>query len=158
MEKALARTIGSAFGIGYLPLAPGTFASAAAALLYFFVPVVREPFWLVLLIVLSVVLGVWAGGMMEDDYGEDPSQTVIDEVAGQWLALLFVPASPFAVLLAFIFFRFFDIVKPGIVDRAQRLPGGWGIMADDVLAGVFANVALQFVIVLLPLLPYPFSL
>lgn len=154
MEKGLARFIGSALGIGYLPLAPGTFASAAAALLYFFVPVFREPLWFTVMILLSLVLGVWAGGMMEDDYGEDPSQTVIDEVAGQWLALVAIPVSPLAVLLSFMFFRLFDISKPGLIDRAQRLPGGWGIMADDVLAGILANLSLRLVMLILPMLPF----
>jgi phosphatidylglycerophosphatase A len=158
MERSLARFIGSAVGIGYLPVAPGTFASAAAAILYFFMPILREPLWLILCIVITVVLGVWAGWMMEDDYGEDPSQTVIDEVAGQWLALLAIPASPPAVLLAFLFFRIYDIAKPGPVDRAQRLPGGWGIMADDVLAGLFANLSLRVVLLILPLLPFGWSL
>jgi phosphatidylglycerophosphatase A len=91
---------------------------------------------------------------MEEEYGEDPSQAVIDEVAGQWIALFAIPASPLAVLLAFILFRIFDILKPGLVDRAQRLPGGWGIMADDVLAGVFANLSLRAMMLALPMLPF----
>lgn len=91
---------------------------------------------------------------MEEEYGEDPSQTVIDELAGQWLALVAIPASPLAVLLSFILFRFFDILKPGLVDRAQRLPGGWGIMADDVLAGIFANLSLRLLMLFLPMLPF----
>ncbi|NTV67648.1 MAG: phosphatidylglycerophosphatase A [Chlorobaculum sp.] len=152
MLKVLAKVIGSAFGLGYAPFAPGTVASAAAALVYLYVPLIREPLWLVPMILLSVALGVWSGGMMEHEYGEDPSQAVIDEVAGQWIALLFIPASPLAVLLAFILFRIFDILKPGPVDWAQRLPGGWGIMADDVLAGVFANLSLRAMMLALPML------
>lgn len=152
MQKWLARIFGSAFGIGYVPFAPGTFASGAAALLYLYVPEIRELPMLALLIALSTVIGVWAGGVMEKEYGEDPSQAVIDEVAGQWIALLFIPFSPFAVLLAFILFRLFDVLKPGPVDWAQRLPGGWGIMSDDVLAGVFANLSLQLVLLALPML------
>jgi len=158
MERWLGRIFGSAFGLGYAPVAPGTVASAAAALLYLYVPAVREPVWLVPMILLSVALGVWSGGVMEKEYGEDPSQAVIDEVAGQLIALAFLPVTPFVVLLAFIFFRLFDILKPGLVDHAQRLPGGWGIMADDVLAGIFANLSLQLVIVVLPMLPFGWSL
>jgi phosphatidylglycerophosphatase A len=158
MQKWLSRVIGSAFGLGYAPFAPGTVASAAAALLYFYLPAMREPVLLVSLITLSVALGVWSGGMMEDDYGEDPSQAVIDEVAGQWIALLFIPASPLAVLLAFILFRLFDILKPGPVDWAQRLPGGWGIMSDDVLAGVFANLSLRAVMLALPMTAFGVAL
>lgn len=158
MERALGRAVGSAFGIGYIPLAPGTFASAAAALLCFYVPSLTGLFLFVPLILLSVVLGVWAGGVMEREYGEDPSQAVIDEVAGQWIALLALPASPLVVLLSFGFFRLYDILKPGPVDSAQRLPGGWGIMADDVLAGVLANLSVRLVMLFLPMLPYGFAL
>lgn len=158
MERTLARVIGSSLGIGYIPLAPGTFASAAAAVLYFYIPALSGFFLFVPLILLSVVFGVWAGGVMEHEYGEDPSQAVIDEVAGQWIALLALPVSPVVVFLSFLFFRFFDILKPGPVDSAQRLPGGWGIMADDVLAGIFANLSVRLVIVVLPLLPFGFTL
>ncbi|AAM71582.1 MAG TPA: phosphatidylglycerophosphatase A [Chlorobaculum sp.] len=158
MRQWLGRIFGSAFGIGYVPFAPGTFASGAAALLYLYIPTIRELPLLALLIALSIVLGVWAGGAMEKEYGEDPSQAVIDEVAGQWISLFAIPFSPLAVLLAFIFFRLFDVLKPGIVDRAQHLPGGWGIMADDVLAGILANLLLRLVMLALPMLPYGLSL
>jgi len=154
MQKWLARIFGSAFGIGYVPFAPGTFASGAAALLYLYIPAIRELPLLAFLIALSAVIGVWASGAMEKEYGEDPSQAVIDEVAGQWISLLFIPFSPLTVLLAFILFRLFDVLKPGPVDSLQNLPGGWGIMADDVLAGIFANVTLRVVLVVLPLLPF----
>ena len=154
MRKWTARVIGSAFGLGYAPLAPGTVGSAGAALVYLYLPAIREPLVHVPMILLSVALGVWAGGVMEEEYGEDPSQAVIDEVAGQWIALLFIPFSPITVLLAFILFRLFDILKPGPVDWAQRLPGGWGIMTDDVLAGIFANVTLRAIMLVLPMLPF----
>ncbi len=158
MRKWTARVIGSAFGLGYAPLAPGTVGSAGAALVYLYLPAIREPLVHVPMILLSVALGVWAGGVMEEEYGEDPSQAVIDEVAGQWIALLFIPFSPITVLLAFILFRLFDILKPGPVDWAQRLPGGWGIMTDDVLAGIFANVTLRAIMLVLPMLPFGVAL
>jgi phosphatidylglycerophosphatase A len=154
MRKWLARTIGSAFGLGYAPFAPGTVASAAAAVIYFFIRALHNPLVLMPVILVSTALGVWASGVMEEEYGEDPSQAVIDEVAGQWLALAFLPATPLVVLLAFVLFRFFDILKPGPIDSAQRLPGGWGIMTDDVLAGIFANVTLRVVMFALPMLPF----
>jgi phosphatidylglycerophosphatase A len=158
MRKWTARVIGSAFGLGYAPFAPGTVGSAGAALLYLYLPAIREPILLVPMILLSVALGVWAGGVMEEEYGEDPSQAVIDEVAGQWISLLFIPFSPITVLLAFILFRFFDVLKPGPVDWAQRLPGGWGIMSDDVLAGIFANLSLRALMLALPILPFGVAL
>ncbi|NTW51953.1 MAG: phosphatidylglycerophosphatase A [Chlorobiaceae bacterium] len=158
MRSPLAKTVGSVLGIGYLPLAPGTFASLFAALFFFFIPASQNLQLLLPLIVLSALFGVWAGGVMEEEYGQDPSSVVIDEVAGQWIALAALPARPMVVLSAFILFRLFDILKPGLVDRAQRLPGGWGIMADDVLAGVMTNLTVHAIMALLPLLPYGFSL
>ena len=158
MARRIATTVGSVFGIGFLPFAPGTFASLLAALVFFFIPASQNLWILLPSIVLSIVLGVWSGGEMEKDYGQDPSSAVIDEVAGQWIALAALPGRPLVVLTAFILFRVFDILKPGPVDRAQRLPGGWGIMADDVLAGVLANLSLRALMALLALLPYGFSL
>jgi phosphatidylglycerophosphatase A len=152
MDRLIAKATGSVFGIGYLPLAPGTFGSLAAALLYLYVPTMASPGFLVPLIVVTSALGVWAGGVMEAEYGEDPSSTVIDELAGQWVALVALPVSPVAVLLSFLFFRAYDISKPGPVDHLQRLPGGWGIMADDLLAGLLANLSVRLVIALLPFL------
>jgi len=154
VRAILAKITGSAFGLGYASFAPGTVGSAGAALAYFFIPALHNPLVLMPIILATIALGVWASGVMEEEYGEDPSQAVIDEVAGQWLALAFLPVTPFVVLLGFIFFRLFDILKPGPVDSLQNLPGGWGIMADDVLAGIFANVTLRIMMVVLPMLPY----
>ncbi|MBN1929560.1 MAG: phosphatidylglycerophosphatase A [Chlorobiaceae bacterium] len=154
MRQLFAKIAGSAFGLGYAPFAPGTVASAAAALAYFFIPALHDPLVLLPLIVATTALGVWSSSVMEEEYGEDPSQAVIDEVAGQWLALAFLPVTPFVVLLGFVLFRVFDILKPGPVDSAQRLPSGWGIMSDDVLAGIFANVTLRVLMFALPMLPF----
>ncbi len=86
---------------------------------------------------------------MEELFGNDPSIVTIDELVGQWLALVALPEGVWPVAFAFLFFRFFDIAKPGPVDALQRLPGGWGIMLDDVLAGLFANVSVRALIFLL---------
>ncbi|HWR01709.1 MAG TPA: phosphatidylglycerophosphatase A [Chlorobaculum sp.] len=158
MGRRIAKTVGSVLGIGFLPYAPGTFASLFAALLFFFIPASQNLQFLLPAIALSIVLGVWSGGEMEKEYGQDPSSAVIDELAGQWIALVALPGRPLVVLSAFILFRVFDILKPGPVDRMQQLPGGWGIMADDVLAGVLANLSLRALMALLALLPYGFSL
>jgi phosphatidylglycerophosphatase A len=152
MTRLIAKTFGSVFGIGYLPFAPGTFGSLAAALAYLFFPALAHLGIFMPLILLTSVLGVWAGGVMEKEYGKDPSQAVIDELAGQWLALAALPAAPVAVLLSFGFFRLYDIWKPGPIDRAQHLPGGWGIMVDDLLAGLLANLSVRLLVLLLPFL------
>jgi len=82
----------------------------------------------------------------------DPGVVVIDEVVGMLLTLAFVPVGWAGVLAGFVLFRLFDIIKPYPCARAERLPGGWGIMADDVLAGVYANVVLRVASVLVPAL------
>ena len=99
---------------------------------------------LALLIVMTFFLGVWAAGRSEKFFGRtDPGHVVIDEVAGQMVALLLVPHAPWKLLLAgFVLFRVFDISKPFPAGRAERLPGGWGIMLDDVISGVYALGAL----------------
>lgn len=150
MDRLVAKAAGSVLGIGYLPLAPGTFGSLAAALLYLFVPAIAPLHWFIPLILVATLVGAWAGGVMEREYGKDPSAVVVDELAGQWLALLALPATPLAVALAFVLFRVFDIAKPGPVDRAQQLPGGWGIMADDLLAGLLANLCVRLLLVVMP--------
>jgi phosphatidylglycerophosphatase A len=103
------------------------------------------------LVLLCSVAGIWAGRLMEEQYGNDPSIVTIDELAGQWLALVALPEGILPVLLSLAFFRLFDIAKPGPVDAVQRLPGGWGIMVDDLLAGFFANLSVRIVLVILTL-------
>jgi phosphatidylglycerophosphatase A len=77
---------------------------------------------------------------------EDPGLVVVDEVAGMWVTLLFVPFTPLTAALGFLAFRLMDIVKPFPARRLEDLPGGWGIMADDLMAGVYANVLVRAVV------------
>ncbi len=149
MKLFAAKIFSTCFGLGYFPVAPGTLTSIVVALGYFFLPVLHNPVLLLTLVVLSTGIGIWAGGVMEEHYGNDPSIVTIDELAGQWLALVALPEGVWPVVLSLVFFRFFDIAKPGPVDALQRLPGGWGIMLDDVLAGLFANVSVWALILLL---------
>lgn len=141
LKAGVAALLATCFGIGYFPVAPGTVASIVAAGAWYLLPALQQPQLLLPLTLFAALAGIWAGGEMEKTLGEDPSAVVIDEVAGQWVALLFLPSSLVAVLLALFFFRLYDIWKPGPVDAAQRLPGGWGIMADDLLAGLLANLS-----------------
>jgi len=141
--------LATGLGLGHLPRAPGTWGSLGALVLY----LLLSP-WLdlraELIVVLSLsLLGVWAAGRMAAVRGvEDPQEVVIDEIAGQWLALVSAGASFWAVL-AFFLFRLFDILKPPPVRLAERLPGGWGIMADDLVAGLLANFCWQILRVFL---------
>ena len=158
MKLLVAKIFSTCFGIGYFPVAPGTFTSVVVAIGYVFIPALHSTPILLSLVIISLALGIWAGRIMEDEYGNDPSIVTIDELAGQCLALVALPAGLVPVLLSLAFFRLFDIAKPGPVDAAQRLPGGWGIMADDVLAGFLANLSVRGSLALLTLFHLPLSL
>jgi phosphatidylglycerophosphatase A len=136
----LARLIASGFGSGLLGRAPGTAGSLAALVLAAgLIPL--SPWALPAAIALACAAGWWAIPRASTDH--DPGWIVIDEFAGQWIALLplslaSLGPSPLGLLLAFALFRLFDIAKPGPIDAAQRLPGATGVMADDILAGLAA--------------------
>lgn len=145
-----AKTIATFLGIGFAPLAPGTAASAAVVLLYkAFLS--RWPLLsLIGLIAVIVAVGVWASARAAAAFGrEDPRTVVIDEVAGQLAALVLCPADWGPLLVGFGLFRFFDIVKPFPIRRCERLPGGWGIMADDLAAGALSFVLLRLSLALI---------
>lgn len=95
-----------------------------------------------------VMLGVMSADRVEEIWGKDHQRVVIDEVAGMCITLLFVPLKWQYTLIGLVLFRFFDILKPFYIRKLEALPGGWGVMADDVLAGIYANVILQLVVVL----------
>jgi phosphatidylglycerophosphatase A len=135
--------IATSLGAGYLPVAPGTFGSAVGLLLWLALPHVL---WIqILSIVVVAVAGSWSGNVAEEHFQKpDPSQVVVDEVAGMMVTLLLNPMmGPLWVVAAFVLFRAADIAKPFPVNRLERLPGGIGIMADDLAAGVYANLALR---------------
>ncbi|MFN3386008.1 MAG: phosphatidylglycerophosphatase A [Candidatus Thermochlorobacter sp.] len=138
-----AKLFGTGLGTGYLRYATGTFASLLAVLLYWFVPKLSELAFLLSAIVISFVLGVWSSSVLEKAYGHDPKEATIDEVVGQWIALLFLPKTFLATALAFSLFRLYDIIKPEPVHTLQKLPRGWGVMMDDVMAGIYANLTCQ---------------
>ena len=121
---------------GYIPFAPGTFASILAAVLIYFSPVVFTSMYFAGLIVVFGTVTVNS----ERYEGKDPGHIVIDEFAGMCVALAAHKASLANVIIGFVLFRIFDIAKPFPIKRLERLPGGYGVMADDVLAGVFSNI------------------
>ncbi len=146
----LAWWVGTVFGIGALPKAPGTWGSVAAALVYGLL--FPQQASLLLEVVFFFIMaatffaGVWAGSELEKAMGHDPSAVVVDEVVGMWLSLFLIPPLWYWILIAFLLFRLFDITKWLGANRIQNLRGGWGIMADDVLAGFWSNVILQIII------------
>ncbi|MBN1783322.1 phosphatidylglycerophosphatase A [bacterium] len=143
--KFINRLIATGFYSGYSPIAPGTAGSAVALLIFWFVPFLRA--WnLLAACLVFLFLGVRSATEVEKMAGKkDPGIIVIDEIVGMWLSLLFLPAAMHAVwwIAAFFLFRLFDIVKPFPADSSQKLQGGWGVMIDDVIAGVYANLSLR---------------
>lgn len=140
--RRLAVLLATGFGVGRLPLAPASWASLLVAL--FLLYSARLEFWAFGGVILCVfVVGVWAAGEAERSLGRDASPIVIDEVAGMLLAVwgISLGARPAVVLaIAFVLFRLLDVWKPFPIRQSQRLPGGWGVMVDDVLAGALANL------------------
>lgn len=147
--RPLAIAIATGFGLGRLPVAPATWASAAVALLLL-PAAARSPIALGVAILVVLPLAVWSSGDAERELGHDAHPIVIDEVAGMLIAVLGVRHAVESPLLflaaAFLVFRFFDIVKPFPIRQIQTLPGGWGIVADDVLAGVATNLVLRLAV------------
>ena len=137
---------GTLFGAGYLPNAPGTWGSLITLPVIYIVAYFFPFFGIPIFFLTSCVISMLCAEEARNVYGEDPSQFVLDECAGQSLVFLFtfvLSADAWTLATGFIFFRFFDIVKPLGVDKLQKLPGEFGILADDLLAGVYALICLQ---------------
>lgn len=134
-------------GLGYLPGPTGTYGSLLGLLLFWLVLPAASDWILVAVAVVLFVLAVAASSRAAEQFHHsDPKQVVCDEICGQWVSLLYVPVSGRTLLMAFLLFRFFDILKPFPARRFERFPGGWGITADDVMAGIYANAALQILL------------
>ena len=147
MINRSAAFISSGFGSGYAPKAPGTVGTVAAVLVWVALSwfgILSSAVSHALFALVAVVFGTLAAKVsLDEEGGEDPQWIVIDEWAGVFVALIGTDASNwFHVVLAFAAFRLFDILKPGPVSSAEDLPGAFGIMADDVVAGAFALLAM----------------
>jgi phosphatidylglycerophosphatase A len=139
------------FGAGRIKPGPGTWGSAAAALIWFalarYIPAAWQTEVLAALAAITVAIGIPAATLVaRASRVKDPQFVVIDEVAGQWITLLFAPVAWKTVLAGFILFRAFDIVKPPPVRQLERLPEGTGIVVDDVAAGIYALAVLQLLL------------
>jgi len=148
-RRSLSIWIATGLGSGYFPVAPGTAGSALGlALVIAFRQTSLDALGLAVTLAacaaLLFVVGVWSAGKAEKVFGRvDPGQVVIDEVAGQILTFVATPRVAWmGLIVGFILFRAFDIVKPFPARRAERLPGGWGIMVDDVVAGLYSLMVL----------------
>ncbi|MBD3225461.1 MAG: phosphatidylglycerophosphatase A [Caldithrix sp.] len=142
--KFIVYTFGTFFGTGFAPVAPGTAGSLAAAVLMYLLPF-NELFWIAIILILFIT-GVLCASQIEREKGHDAGLIVIDEAVGQWLALLFAPHTWTAYLSGFFLFRLMDIWKPYPINKSQTLPKGWGVMIDDVLAGLYTLIVLHLVL------------
>jgi phosphatidylglycerophosphatase A len=149
MKNRLSLICASFFYIGFIPGAPGTYASIATSLIFClilrFSGRIPTELHLIALCLISI-LGVLAAANVSRSAGvEDPQFVVIDEVAGQWMTFLLLPVTPVNLILGTVLFRVFDIWKPFPIRKLESIKGGVGIMADDLLAGVYGNLALQLI-------------
>jgi len=140
------KSIATAAGIGYIGRGAGTAAAVVYCTIVFFAAAYYTALWQLLLLAVILVAGVWSANVLEKEWGHDNNKIVIDEVAGMMITLLFVPLTIKYILTGLLLFRFFDIVKPFGIRKAESLPGGWGVMADDVLAGAYAWLLLQVIV------------
>jgi phosphatidylglycerophosphatase A len=142
MRKAVL-FVATGAGSGYAPIAPGTAGSVVGLLLYWLVIGLPRPgFWVV--IALTLAVGTWAAERAERIFERrDDGRITVDEVAGMLISLAALPVRPEVAVTAFFLFRIFDIVKPWPARACERLRGGVGVMADDVVAGIYANLVGQ---------------
>jgi phosphatidylglycerophosphatase A len=147
----LAVFIATAGYCGYFPIAPGTVGSAAGLIVYLLVWWSGSPVVEVSLIVVLFAAGVWAGTTAEQYFGGiDPGPIVMDEVVGMLITLAFIPVGWSGALAGFFLFRLFDVFKPWPARSFERLHGGLGVMADDAMAAVYANLSLRLLLWLFP--------
>lgn len=142
----LHKLIASVAGIGYVK-GGGTLAAIAYCIIWFLLPAgFANGYWQVITTAVITAVGIWSSNCVDSVWGKDSSKVVIDEVAGMAVALLYVPHDIIFLLSGLILFRFFDIVKPLGVRQMEKFSKGWGVMADDLLAGVYSLMVLHLII------------
>lgn len=132
--------VGTLLGIGYIPLAPATAASIIVCILIWFL--LKSPLTYLSLIIILFTLGVWISSKLVILWGEDNRRIVIDESVGMLITLFMIPQRILFFLIGFFLFRFFDIVKPYPINESQNLKNGWGVVMDDVIAGMYSSIIL----------------
>ncbi|MCX7876205.1 MAG: phosphatidylglycerophosphatase A [Melioribacteraceae bacterium] len=141
----LENLIGSGFYTGYVNKASGTFGSLAALLIYL-IPGFENPTIMIFFISFFIVIGVPIAIKFENKYGPDPKEYTNDEVIGMWLTLLFVPKKIWWIVIGFFIWRFLDIVKPFPAKQLEKVKNGWGVLLDDIAAGIYSFIILQLLI------------
>jgi len=137
--------------VGYAPVAPGTFGSAIGLAVFYVVRHQRSTTVEVAAIVAPAAVGLWSATEAEHHFGGiDPGPVVIDEVIGMLITLVFIPVNIAGAIVAFFIFRFLDVVKPWPARRLEQLPGGFGVVLDDMMAGVYGNIVMWGLVRLTP--------
>lgn len=145
MKRFVALALATSAGVGYIPFAPGTFGSLAGLLLWWLVPSTMA--FQLALIAIIFAAGSWSGSVAEQHFATtDPGPVVIDEVLGMLVTLFLNPVTWASVVLGFLLFRLSDIVKPFPANKLEQLHGGIGVMADDLMAAIYANLALRIIL------------
>ncbi len=147
----LPKIVATFFGLGFVPVAPGTFGALGGFLiscLLLYLEFDFNSFHSIhcILVLISYVTGVWACKRLSTEWGTDPSRVVIDETIGFWISILFLPVDLWVFIIGFVLFRFFDIIKPLGIRKIDQWHTPHSVMLDDVLAGIYANVILQVII------------
>ena len=137
--------------LGYVPLAPGTFGSAAGLAVFFLIRSTGSVALELAAILVLFAIGIWSGTIAEHHFGGvDPSPVIMDEVVGMLITLAFLPVSFTGAIVGFLVFRVLDVLKPWPSARFERLPGGLGVMADDGMAAIYGNVMMHGLIWVTP--------
>ena len=149
----LKQFVGAGFGSGFSPVAPGTIGSFFALIPAYFIAWIHPVLAPILLVIFLSALSLWVADTCIDAWGDDPGKMVMDEFAGQSIVFIGLPIHRsiedwWLILAAFIFFRFFDILKPLGINKLQKLKNGWGILLDDLLAGFYALICLKTLILI----------
>jgi len=145
MIRLLRHLVGTFFGVGHIPVIPATWTSLVVALLLYGLQLESLSLQLALLLAFTVS-GVWACHGLETEYGEDPRQATMDEAAGMLLTVLGLPPSAAILGLGFALFRILDVLKPWPARKLESLRGGWGIMADDLMAGIYGRLLMALIL------------
>jgi phosphatidylglycerophosphatase A len=145
MKKLIVNVVATGLGTGYAPVASGTIGSIPPWIVAYFL-IANDQMTLVIVTLILSVISIWFAGQAEENFGHDSKKIVIDEWAGMFFTLLFIPYSLVNYLIAFFVFRAFDVIKIYPARKSERLPGGWGVTMDDVIAGVQSNIVTQIII------------
>ncbi len=150
--KKLATAISSGFGSGFIPLAPGTWGTAVASLITTFLWLLEAEylyFSSYALCLFFTLTGYWAIIVLKDEWVHDDQRIVVDEMIGLWITLFFIPINGLTIILSFILFRLFDIFKPLGIRYFDNINTHWAVIVDDMVAGVYANITLQLLLLAL---------